>query len=169
MRESDFEIFETIGALVVVFDRDGRIVYWNRRCSDLTGYSLDEVRGRKLWDFALVPEEVEPVKAIFAALLASGPPSPSANHWLTRAGERRWIAWSLTSTAGPDGGFQYIIETGIDRTESKEALAALRASAARLDASAAETARLYEAARQAAEDFVKRTSTWSPRRFGRKR
>ena len=153
MRESDFEIFETVGALVVVFERDGRIVYWNRRCSDLTGYSLEEVRGRKLWDFALVSEEVEPVKAVFSALLASGPPSPYANHWLTRAGERRWIAWSLTSAAGPSGRSQYIIKTGIDRTESKEALDGLRASAARLDASAAETVRLYEAARQAAEDL----------------
>jgi len=153
VRESDFEVFETVGALVVVFDRDGRIVYWNRRCSDLTGYALEEVRGRKLWDFALASEEIEPVKAIFAALLASEVPSPYANNWLTRAGERRWIAWSLTSTAGPEERRQYIIMTGIDRTESKEALDALRASAARLDASAAETVRLYEAAREAAEDL----------------
>ena len=69
MQEADFEVFETVGALVVVFDRDGRIVYWNRRCSDLTGYSLEEVRGRHLWDFALASEEVEPVKAVFATLL----------------------------------------------------------------------------------------------------
>jgi PAS domain S-box-containing protein len=38
MIESDFEIFESIGALVVVLDTDGRIVYWNGACSRLTGY-----------------------------------------------------------------------------------------------------------------------------------
>ena len=114
MRESDFEVFETVGALVVVFDREGRIVYWNGRCSDLTGYSLEDVRGRKLWDFALVSEEIEPVKAVFAKLFTSEHPRPYANYWLTRAGERRWIAWSHTTTRAPDGQFQYIIKTGID-------------------------------------------------------
>ncbi len=153
MRESDFEVFETVGALVAVFDLEGRIVYWNRRCSDLTGYSLEEVRGRKLWDFALVSEEVEPVKANFATLLQSEHPSPYANYWLTREGGRRWIAWSHTTTRAPDGQVQYIIKTGIDRTESKQALDAFRTAAAKLDASAAETQRLYEAARQVAEDL----------------
>ena len=49
--ESDFQTFEAVGALVVVLDVDDRIVYWNQACSDLTGYSLEEVRGRRLWDF----------------------------------------------------------------------------------------------------------------------
>ena len=30
LTESDFQTFETVGALVVVLDVDGRIVYWNR-------------------------------------------------------------------------------------------------------------------------------------------
>ena len=153
MRESDFEIFETVAALVVVFDRDGRIAYWNQRCSELTGYSLEEARGRNLWDFVLVSEEVEAVKAIFATPLGFEHPSSYANYWLTRAGERRWIAWSLISTRAPDGRFRYRIETGIDRTESKEALDALLASAARLDLRAAEAVRLYEASRRAAEEL----------------
>ena len=44
-----------------------------------------------------------------------------ANYWVTKAGERRWIAWSNTVTTGPDGRPQYFIKTGIDRTESKQA------------------------------------------------
>ena len=63
MIESDFATFEAVGALVVVLDADERIVYWNRPCSDLTGYSVEEVRGRRLWDFLLIPEEVEPVRS----------------------------------------------------------------------------------------------------------
>jgi len=45
---SDFQTFEVVGALVVVLDVDGCIVYWNRACSELTGYALAEVRGRKI-------------------------------------------------------------------------------------------------------------------------
>ena len=48
MTEPDFESFEVVGALIVVLEPDGRIAYWNRRCSELTSYSLEEIRDRKL-------------------------------------------------------------------------------------------------------------------------
>jgi len=114
--ESDFQIFEVIGALVVVLDVDGRIVHWNSSCSDLTGYSLEEVRGRRISEFLLIPEEVEVVGAAFATLQATAPPRAFANHWVTKTGERRWIAWSHTFITHPDGQLKYIIKTGIDRT-----------------------------------------------------
>jgi len=133
MNELDLQTIETVGALVVVLDLDHRIVYWNRSCSDLTGYSLEDVRGRRPWEFLLVPEEIEPVKV----LLTNGWPGTQprrlfANYWVTRTGERRWIAWSLTLARGPDGQAQYIVKTGMDRTEPKRLEEALRGSEARL-------------------------------------
>ena len=153
MTESDFQTFEVVGALVVVLDVDGRIVYWNRSCSDLTGYSLDDIRGRKLWDFVLAPEEMESVKAVFSTLQAAALPSAFANYWVTKTGARRWIAWSHTLTKHPDGRIQYIIKTGIDRTERKEAEDARRASEAKLGAIAAENAQLLESSRRASDDL----------------
>jgi PAS domain S-box-containing protein len=153
MTEPEFHIFEAIGALVVVLAPDGRIVYWNHPCSDLTGYPLEEVRGRKIWDFLLLPEEVERVRAAFATLLTSEHASPFANHWVAKTGERRWIAWSHTLATRPDGGVQYVIKTGIDRTESKRASDAGVASRAMLGARAAETARQVEDARRLTGDL----------------
>ena len=37
-------IFDTVGALIVVLDRDGRIVRFNRACEQMTGYSLEEAK-----------------------------------------------------------------------------------------------------------------------------
>jgi PAS domain S-box-containing protein len=119
--ESDFQTFEAVGALVVVLDVDDRIVYWNQACSDLTCYALEEVRSRRFWDFLLVPEEVVPVRSALAAARTGDRPSRVANYWVTKAGERRWIAWSNTTTAGSDGRPRYCIKTGIDRSESKQA------------------------------------------------
>jgi PAS domain S-box-containing protein len=119
--ESDFRAYETVGALVVVLDVDGRIVHWNHCCSELTGYSLEEVRGRRLWDFALVAEEIQQVRAAFAALWTSKHPSTYANYWVTKTGERRWIAFSHSLTTDPDGRGQYLVKTGIDQTASKQA------------------------------------------------
>ncbi len=153
MTEAEFQAFEAVGALVAVFDLEGRIAFWNHQCSELTGYSLEEVRGRQLWDFALLPEDIEPVKAVFATLRTSDHPGPYANYWVTKTGERRWIAWSHTSTRSSDGRLQYIVKTGIDRTESKQASDALRVARAKLDARAAEAGQLHEAARRVADDL----------------
>ncbi|WP_433984681.1 PAS domain S-box protein [Tunturiibacter empetritectus] len=44
-------ILDTVGALVVVLDPEGRITRFNRACELTTGYSLEEVRGKRIWDF----------------------------------------------------------------------------------------------------------------------
>ena len=153
MTEADLQLFELVGALVVVLEVGGRIVYWNRACSDLTGYTLEEVRGRPLWDFILLAEEVAPVRALFETLEASERPRSHANHWITKAGKRRWIVSSHTLTKGPDGRIENIIETGFDRTDNKQATDALRDSGAELGMLAAESARLYEDARRFTDDL----------------
>ena len=39
-------ILDTVGALVVVLDQEGRIVRFNRACELTTGYSIEEVQGK---------------------------------------------------------------------------------------------------------------------------
>jgi PAS domain S-box-containing protein len=151
--EPELRLFESITALVVVFDVDGRIVYWNHRCSDLTGYALEEVRGRKLWDFALLPDEVDSAQKAFATAVVSGEPSSHTNHWVTRTGERRWVDASRTVTRHADGRIQYVVETAIDASDRKRAADAQRASQAMLGAHAVEIERLYEHARRVTDDL----------------
>src|ERR1700727_2082171 len=62
-------ILDTVGALVVVLDPEGRITRFNRACELTTGYSLEEVCGKRIWDFFLVPEEVERFNSIFMQVM----------------------------------------------------------------------------------------------------
>jgi PAS domain S-box-containing protein len=96
--ERDFiaAVLNAAGVLVVVLDREGRIVRFNRACERATGYSSDEVKGRCVWDMLLIPEEVEPVKAIFEQLWAGQFANEGENFWVTKDGQRRLIAWSST-------------------------------------------------------------------------
>ncbi len=114
-------ILETAGALVLVLNREGGIVRFNRACEKATGYSFAEVEGRRIWDLVLPPEEAEAVLGVWRQLLEGGQPNEYQNHWLDREGRRRLIAWSNTVLASPDGSVQYIIATGIDITERKRA------------------------------------------------
>ena len=113
-------ILDTVGALVVVLDPEGRITRFNRACELTTGYSLEEVRGKCLWDFCLVPEEVDRFKSIFAQLSADLLPEEYQSYWVTRHGTKRLIAWSSTMLPGNNGTPNYIIATGIDITEREQ-------------------------------------------------
>ena len=62
-------ILDTVGALVVVLDPEGRIVRFNRACELTTGYSFDEVAGKRHLGISFpIAEELESTKAIFAEL-----------------------------------------------------------------------------------------------------
>src|SRR6202041_3856688 len=112
-------ILDTVGALVVVLDPDGRITRFNRACELTPGYSLEEVRGKHIWNF-LVPEEVERFKLIFSQLSADLLPEDYQSYWVTRQGVKRLIAWSSTMLPSHDGTPNYIIATGIDITEREQ-------------------------------------------------
>jgi PAS domain S-box-containing protein len=128
-QERDFStaLLNTVGALVVVLDRDGRIVRFNRACEQLTGYTFDEVRGKVFWDVFLLPEDSAVVQAAVTALLEGASSHSYENTWRTRAGEDRQIAWANTVLCDTTGRPEYIIGTGIDMTEHRLAEAALRA------------------------------------------
>jgi PAS domain S-box-containing protein len=153
-------VLDTAGALVAVLNREGRIVRFNQACEEKTGYLSDEVRGKPLWDLFLIPEEVEPVKAVFEELRAGQFPSKYENYWVTKDGERRLIAWSNTAILDADGLVEYIIGTGIDITERKQAEEALLKARDELELRVEErTAELRRANESLKEQIAERVRT----------
>src|SRR5271155_4492599 len=61
-------ILDTVGALVVVLDSEGRILRFNPACELTTGYSMEEVQGKCIWDLFLLPEETDRFRAMFELL-----------------------------------------------------------------------------------------------------
>ena len=129
-RERDFTsaIFDTAGALIVVLDRQGKIVRFNRKCEEITGYSSRDVRDQYVWDLFIIPEEVEMVKRVFKELQTGLFPNEAENYWVTKEGQPRLISWSNTAILNNEGSVEHIIGTGIDITERKQAEEALQES-----------------------------------------
>ena len=132
-------VLNTAPCLIVVLDRDGRIVRFNQACSEHTGYAFEEVRGRAVWDLLIPAEQVEPVKGVFRRLVAEDRgagdlhayPHTYENEWVTKDGRRRSILWSNDCLRNDRGQIVAVIGTGLDITERKAIEEVLRASEAR--------------------------------------
>ena len=122
-KERDFvsTVLDTASALVVVLDLQGRIIRVNRSCEETTGYTFEEIRDNPVWDLLLPPEEVERERVEFEQLVSGGPPTKRENHWICKDGSRRYIAWSNSAVVDLEGGGKYVVCTGIDHTERKQA------------------------------------------------
>jgi PAS domain S-box-containing protein len=121
--ERDFSnaVFDTAGALVAVFDREGRIIRFNHTCERITGFSHEQVIGKEFWGLFLLQGEVEKVKTVFANLIAGDFPNKNENYWRTRENGNRLIEWYNTCICDNKGNVEYIISTGIDITDHRKA------------------------------------------------
>jgi len=119
-------ILDTVDALVMVLDPQGRIVRFNRACEQMTGYAFEEVKEKPFWDILLAPEERVSVSKGFARLGVEHAPSPRENVWVTKDVQRRLIAWSNTALRRDTGDPMYFIGTGIDMTQRKRVEAELQ-------------------------------------------
>src|SRR5579863_6461515 len=112
-------ILDTVGALVVVLDPQGRIVRFNRACEHVSGYSFEEVKHKYFWDLCVVPEEAQRFKILIEQLRVEHASKDYETSWVARDGSQRLIAWSSTILPADDGTPAYIIATGLDITERK--------------------------------------------------
>ncbi len=108
-----------VDLLVLVMDREGRILRFNRACQELTGYAPEEVAGKRVWDFLLAPGEAAAARDAFEGIRA-GAPNRRQDYWITKDRRRRLISWSSSSVTR-NNIVEYIVATGIDLTESQEA------------------------------------------------
>jgi PAS domain S-box-containing protein len=119
-------IFDTVGALVIVLDREGRIVRFNRACEQITGYSVEESKDQCIWDLFVAPEEAGAFKSVFLEIRDTVSRTEYESCWVARDGQQRMIAWSAAVLPGTKQTPTYIIVSGIDVTEQRRAQAKFR-------------------------------------------
>ncbi len=121
-RDFTTAVLETAGALVCVYDTQGRIQRFNRTCELTSGYIAQEVQGCTPWEVGLINEKMKSTLLMSFQDL-SGPVliDSCQYNWYTKFGESRCISWSNTGLFKPNGSLEYVIATGIDVTEQKEA------------------------------------------------
>jgi len=128
-RNFSLAILSSIDCLVVVLNRKGRVISFNKSSEITTGYSLAEVEGKCLWDVFLQGEEQTKQKEIFKQCLQGKINQKYENNWVTKNGNKRLISWSNNVLTNGKGKIEYVIAYGRDITEEKETVNALKMAA----------------------------------------
>jgi PAS domain S-box-containing protein len=106
-------ILNTASALVVVLDLEGRIVSFNQACEQTSDYLYEQVSNKYIWEFLLLPEDVEIWHSTLAAVVTRSPMAIET-YWMTRNGDRLLIAWTFSVLRDRQGGVEGVICTGIN-------------------------------------------------------
>ena len=119
-------VVETVGALVMLADPDGRIAMFNRACEETLGWCAMEAIGRLCWDVVRGAGEPHALRRVFEELAAGRPPVRTQGEWRTGDGGVRSILWTHTRLERADGSAEYVLGTGIDTTALRGAEERLR-------------------------------------------
>ena len=152
-------VLQTVDALVLVLDGQGQIVRINPACERLAGFSLEEIKGRPVWNVFSVAKEVDMWQRRLEQLREKKSPLEYESYLLTKHSQQRRIAWSCSTVDGDDGTLESIIATGVDITEQRRAQE--KAELAVRDAEKARQA-MARALLDAERQGVRPSSAWSP-------
>jgi PAS domain S-box-containing protein len=130
-------------SLLVTVERDGTVAPEgvNYAFRELTGYTDEQVIGRRFWDLVAPPELVGEVKLAFEEQVETGVSIEHETAWIGRSGTWRIVAWWLRPLGEPANKF---IVCGMDITERKAQEAELKASRSRIVEAADDARRRLE-------------------------
>jgi diguanylate cyclase (GGDEF)-like protein/PAS domain S-box-containing protein len=114
-------VLRNLGLATVMFDRDARITFCNDYLLELTGWALEEVMGRNVFE-VLLRYELSDAQTHLAKLLAA--PNDKwrqENEIYTRFGERRIMRWNSLMVRSDSGHVVAMASVGEDITERRQA------------------------------------------------
>ena len=114
-------LFDVLEAIVLILDHNGLVVRSNPACHRATGFSADELDGRRLEATLAMPEELHLFHHALGKALATESSVEFESRLLTKHGQQRNVAWTLaTLRHGPETMPSSVIVTGIDVTRERQ-------------------------------------------------
>lgn len=121
-QERDFivTVMDTVGALVIVLDLEGKIIRFNRECEKVTGYYFEEVRNQDFCKIFLLQNEATAVSNTFTQFVNGSLSNSYESHWITKDGKHRLISWSTKAVLESENKISFTIVSGLDITDRKQ-------------------------------------------------
>ena len=124
-------LFDTAQVIVMVLDKKGRIIRINHFMEEVSGYKLEEVKG-KSW-FTFLPErDREKIQKLFLKSLDNIQVKGNINPIVTKDGQEVKVEWYDKTLKDKNGKTIGLLAIGFDITKRKELQQALQESEERL-------------------------------------
>jgi PAS domain S-box-containing protein len=114
-------LIETAQAIVLVLDPEGRIVRFNKYTEELSGYRLEEVKGKD-WFETFLPEQTRPkVRDVFGDAVSELEVRGNINPIVTKDGTEHEISWWAKTLKDGNGNVVGLLSVGHNVTELRDA------------------------------------------------
>ncbi len=110
-------LINTAQAIILLLDTEGKIVSFNPYMENLTGYKLDEVKGKD-WFTTFLPEcDYDKIRKLFKTALNETSTKGNINPIMTKEGKKLSIEWYDKVLKNRDGNITNIVSVGYDITD----------------------------------------------------
>ncbi len=116
-------IVEQARAILLVFDKEGVVTYWNEYAASFFGFHEDEILGKSLFETIVPPTEStgRDLKALLHAIIVeTNKFASNINENMKKDGSRVWIAWTNRPILDKDGSVMEVLSVGTDITHLKQ-------------------------------------------------
>jgi diguanylate cyclase (GGDEF)-like protein/PAS domain S-box-containing protein len=133
------ELVENANSVILRWDTQGRITFFNRYAQQFFGYPEAEILGQNVMG-TIVPETESGTERHLSEMIDDIGQNPdryvsNLNENMRRDGSRVWIAWANRAVRDEQGRVVEILSTGTDVTKNQQAEAELRLAASVFDTS----------------------------------
>ncbi|MGE0668997.1 MAG: PAS domain S-box protein [Sphingomonadales bacterium] len=116
------QYLDVAASVILALDRQGKVTRLNRKGTEVTGFSEEELVGQNWFDTLVDPADRQEAKRAFAEIVAGdGEEKPYLENTIRgQNGQRRVIGWSLARIRDQSGYVVGVLGSGEDLTEQRE-------------------------------------------------
>jgi PAS domain S-box-containing protein len=116
------QYLDVAASIILALDRQGRVTRFNRKGTEVSGYTEEELIGQNWFDTLVDPADRQEAKRAFAEIVAGdGEEKPYLENTIRgQNGQRRVIGWSLARIRDQSGYVVGVLGSGEDLTEQRE-------------------------------------------------
>ncbi|MCJ7769244.1 MAG: PAS domain S-box protein, partial [Dehalococcoidales bacterium] len=119
--DSSISVFDTMQGILLMLDKNGRISYFNKYMQQISGYRLEEVKGRDWFDTFIPERDRGRIKELFKKAINDIQTKGNINPIVTKDGQEREIEWHDKTLKDEKGNIKGLISIGQDITERRKA------------------------------------------------
>ena len=121
-------VYKTAPLAFVIWDKNTRVIDWNRKAEEIFKWSKQEVVGKSFFDFIIPETDRSNVDDVVSNLLKSGQASHAINKNLTKDGKIITCEWNNSVLHDDEGAILGVMSLGLDITKRIKAEQDLRES-----------------------------------------